>query len=69
MYVEAGQLHFYFNGYGETTRLPPVSLSGGRQEAVLEFEALGDRRGRGRITLDGWRSMVGHSSRRHSTPG
>jgi arylsulfatase len=62
MYVEAGRLNLHYNGFGETTDLPPVDLSAGSHEAVLDYEALGQRRGRGRLLLDGvecvgWRDL------------
>ncbi len=53
MYVEAGQLNFHYNGFGEVTDLPPVDLPAGSHEAVIEYEALGRRRGHGRLVLDG----------------
>jgi arylsulfatase len=62
MYVEAGRLNLHYNGFGETTDLPPVDLAAGSHEAVLDYEALGQRRGRGRLLLDGaevvgWRDL------------
>ena len=53
MYVEAGRLNFHYNGFGEAANFVPVNLGPGAHEAVLEYEALGKRRGRGRLLLDG----------------
>ena len=51
-YVEAGRLHVHYNGFGARVDFPPVDLPMGRHEAVVEYEALGARRGRGRLLLD-----------------
>ena len=53
MYVEAGRLHFHYNGFGDATTLQPIELSAGDHDAMLDYEALGRRAGRGRIVLDG----------------
>jgi arylsulfatase len=53
MYVESGRLSFHYNGFSEPTDFPPVDLPAGSHEASLEYEALGKRRGRGRLLLDG----------------
>jgi arylsulfatase len=53
LYVEEGALHFYYNGFGEHSTLPEVPLAAGDHEAVLDYEATGQRQGRGRILLDG----------------
>jgi len=53
LYVESERLNFHYNGFGEPTSLPPVALPPGDHEAVLEYEALGQRRGRGRLLVDG----------------
>ena len=29
MYVEAGRLHFHYNGFGDATKLQPIELSAG----------------------------------------
>lgn len=53
MYVEGGRLHFHYNGFGDATSLPAFEVEAGTHEATLEYEALGEREGRGRILLDG----------------
>ena len=53
MYVERGRLNFHYNGFGEPADFPPVDLPAGSHEASLEYEALGQRRGRGRLLIDG----------------
>jgi hypothetical protein len=53
LYLEAGALHFYYNGFGEHSTLPAVPLTAGDHEAVLDYEATGQRQGRGRLLLDG----------------
>lgn len=53
MYVESGRLNVHYNGFSEPVSLTPVNLAPGRHEATLEYEALGKRRGRGRLLLDG----------------
>ncbi len=53
MYVEGGDLHLYYNCFGDETSLPKFDLPAGQHEAVLDYEALGQRRGRGRILVDG----------------
>ena len=53
MYIEDGRLHFYYNGFGDATALPAFALPAGAHEARLEYEALGQREGRGRILVDG----------------
>ncbi len=62
MYVEAGRLNLHYNGFGEPTDLVPIDLTAGAHEAVLDYEALGQRRGRGRLLLDdiqriGWTEL------------
>ena len=62
LYVEDGRLRLCCNGYGEFSELPPVGLAAGAIEATLEYEALGNRQGRGRILLNGvektpWRAL------------
>jgi arylsulfatase len=52
MYVESGRLNFHYNGFSEPTDFLPVDLPAGSHEASLEYEALGKRRGRGRLLLD-----------------
>ena len=58
MYVEADCLNFHYNGFGEPASFAPVDLGPGAHEAVLEYQALGQRRGRGRLLLDGAESIA-----------
>jgi len=51
MYVEGGLLQFHYNGFGDTVDVAPVELAPGRHRVVLEYEALGERRGRGRVIV------------------
>ena len=53
MYVEQGLLRLHYNGFGRLTDLPDCALPDGAHEAVLDYEATGNRQGRGRIILDG----------------
>ena len=53
LYLEERALHFYYNGFGEHSTLPGVPLTAGDHEAVLDYEATGQRQGRGRLLLDG----------------
>jgi hypothetical protein len=53
LYLEEGALRFYYNGFGEHSTLPAVPLVAGDHEAVLDYEATGQRQGRGRLILDG----------------
>ena len=53
MYVEADRLNFHYNGFGEVANFVPVGLAAGEHEAVIEYEAQGKRRGRGRLLIDG----------------
>jgi len=49
MYVKADRLHCHYNGFGEHTDLEPIAIVPGWHEAILEYEALGGHRGRGRL--------------------
>ncbi|MGH8617359.1 MAG: arylsulfatase [Burkholderiales bacterium] len=53
MYIETGSLHLFYNGFGDAAALAPVKLQPGVLAATLEYEALGARRGRGRLLIDG----------------
>lgn len=62
MYAEEGQLRFHYNGFGKRAGFAGVPLAEGDHEAVLVYEALGGRRGRGRLLLDdvekaGWTDL------------
>ena len=51
LYVEDGHAHFHYNGFGERHALEPLRLSPGTHAIRLEYEALGGRRGRGRLRI------------------
>jgi hypothetical protein len=53
VWIEAGQLYAHYNGFGDTVTLPGVALLVGDHEATLDYEALGNREGRGRLVVDG----------------
>lgn len=53
LYIEDGALRFTYNGFGEFSRMGPVALAPGLRQVVLQYEALGERKGRGRILVDG----------------
>jgi hypothetical protein len=61
-YVEGGRSHLYYNGFGEFHDLVGPQVDDGRHHLVLEFEALGQRRGRGRLNLDGRQGEWGELS-------
>jgi arylsulfatase A-like enzyme len=52
-FVEAGALHFVYQRWQNPLDLPPIPLSAGTCEMVLEYRALGARKGSGRISLNG----------------
>ncbi|MFN8524546.1 MAG: arylsulfatase [Chloroflexota bacterium] len=52
-WIEAGKLSFHYNGFGDRVTLPAVEVGPGDRELTLEYEALGNREGRGRLILDG----------------
>jgi hypothetical protein len=52
-YVEADRLNIHYNGFGEPSNLPGVTLEPGERVAKLEYRALGTRRGEGRLLIDG----------------
>jgi Sulfatase len=53
LYIEDDALRFTYNGYGEFGEIPPTPLAPGKHEVVLDYEATGGRRGRGRLLVDG----------------
>ena len=53
LYIEAGMLQLFYNGFGEYTRHPSIAMPSGVQAVALEFEALGRRVGRGRFLING----------------
>ncbi len=52
LYIENGALRLTYNGFGEFHTLDGPAVPEGERLATLEFEALGRRRGRGRLVLD-----------------
>jgi arylsulfatase len=52
LYIEDGALRLTYNGFGRFHALKGPSVPEGERSAALEYEALGRRRGRGRLTLD-----------------
>jgi arylsulfatase len=52
LYIEDGTLRLTYNGYGRFHTLAGPTVSEGERSAGLEYEALGRRRGRGRLVLD-----------------
>ena len=52
LYIEDGRLQLTYNGFGEFHALTAPAVGEGEHAATLEFEALGGRRGRGRLILD-----------------
>ncbi|MGE3273116.1 MAG: arylsulfatase, partial [Chloroflexota bacterium] len=46
-------LYFHYNGFSDMVTLPGVPIAAGDHEATIDYEALGDRQGRGRLLLDG----------------
>jgi hypothetical protein len=53
LYIEDGDLRLTYNGFGRFYTLAGPAVAEGERSAVLEYEALGRRRGRGRLVLDG----------------
>lgn len=53
MYIENGELHLFYNGFGDFSRLSPLRMPPGKHAVALQIEALGQRQGRGRLLLDG----------------
>jgi arylsulfatase len=51
--IEDGAARLAYNGYGRFHALVGPGVPEGERRAVLEYEALGRRRGRGRLVLDG----------------
>ncbi|WP_137918860.1 sulfatase-like hydrolase/transferase [Hydrogenophaga sp. 2FB] len=53
VFVEEGALHCVYQWWFNPKALPPVPLSEGPQRFTFDYEAMGDRRGRGRLVLNG----------------
>ena len=52
LYIEDGVLRLSYNGFGRFHALVGPAVPEGERSASLEYEALGRRRGRGRLVLD-----------------
>jgi hypothetical protein len=52
LYIEDDALRLTYNGFGRFYTLVGPAVPAGERSAVLEYEALGRRRGRGRLALD-----------------
>jgi arylsulfatase len=50
--IEGAQLTLLYNGFGQFHRLGPVAVAAGATVFSLEVQALGKRRGRGRLLID-----------------
>ncbi len=62
LYLESNRLNFHYNGFGVPANFKPVELLAGDHEVALECEALGKRRGQGRLLVDavekvGWTEL------------
>lgn len=53
LFVQDAQLHFVFQCWFSPIELAPVALAAGEQVFVLDYRALGQRRGQGDIRLNG----------------
>ena len=53
LFIEDGMLHFTYNGFGQYTRLAPASIPAGAQAFAIDYQALGQRTGQGRLMIDG----------------
>jgi arylsulfatase len=52
LYIEDGALRLAYNGFGRFYAVIGPGMAAGERSVVLEYEALGRRRGRGRLVLD-----------------
>jgi arylsulfatase len=53
MYIEKSVLRLFYNGYGEFIHMNDIPMPPGHHTVALEVEALGARKGRGRLLLNG----------------
>jgi arylsulfatase len=53
LFAMEGALHFVYQLWYRPIELAPITLSPGHQDFVLDYRALGDRKGQGNITLNG----------------
>jgi len=52
-WIEDGSLFFRYNGFSDAVTLPGVPMAAGDHEVVIDYEAMGNREGRGRLLIDG----------------
>ncbi|WP_293188454.1 arylsulfatase [Ottowia sp.] len=52
LFVERGQLHFVYQWWYSPTELAPIDLQPGAQEFLLDYRALGERRGEADVSLN-----------------
>jgi arylsulfatase len=53
LYVMGDHLHFIYHRWMSPTELPPVPLVAGAQDVVFDYQALGQRKGQGRLLVNG----------------
>ncbi len=53
LYVMTGRVHFVFQRWMNPLELPGVVLAPGAQDLVLDYQALGQRKGQGRLLING----------------
>ena len=53
-FVMDGALHFTYQLWYRPIELAPIPLTPGAQDFVLNYRALGDRKGQGHFSLNGW---------------
>jgi len=51
-YIEDGRTKLFYNGFGTYFSLIGPDVAAGDRNVVLEYEAIGQRRGRGRLLVD-----------------
>lgn len=52
MFIEDGLVQLHYNGFGEAVTLPALAIPSGSHVITLDYEALGERRGRGRLIMN-----------------
>ena len=53
LFVEGGQLHFVYQHWFSPIELAPIALQPGAQDFVLDYRAIGERKGEGDFQLNG----------------
>ena len=59
LFADQGRLFFVYQHWYSPIELAPIALKPGAQDFVLEFKALGERRGEGRFMLNGAECAAG----------